>query len=188
DPAGASSLNWLPSATAAAPSALWLLTTTVQSPELICDDSGYGFSRVPCSAAASAGSAPSSATTASPSVGCVTLVSVSPKASSNASSTMVAIVAKKTMNPTIVPTTESTRPTTPIHLRLPLRNSDTIESTNAIGSSTQPTISAPGMHANRNPTPAVIRAISASTFIFCFAGAAGPASGTGYCGAVTVGC
>ena len=70
---------------------------------------------------------------------------------------------------TIVPTIEMMRPVIAGHFA-PLRNSATIDSTNAIGSSTHAMTSAPGMHAKTNPIAATTSAMMPSTCGFGFDG------------------
>ncbi len=115
------------------------------------------MARVPAFASGAAGADADAAE-----LGCVTLVSP-PKAWFAAFAT----TAKKTTNPTIVPTIDSTRPTIAGHFA-PRRNSATIDRTNAIGSRIHPMINAPGMHAKMNPTTAAPNAIHDSTCGFAF--------------------
>ena len=76
---------------------------------------------------------------------------------------------------TIVPTIETIRPVIAGHFA-PVRNSATIDSTNAIGSRIHPTINAPEMQAKMKPTTATASAMMPSTFGLRF-GAGSPASG-----------
>jgi hypothetical protein len=65
-----------------------------------------------------------------------------------------------------------------VPLAFPARINPPMPRMNAIGSSTQPTMSAPGTQANTNPTTLTISAISPMVLLR-FAGACGPMGGGG---------
>jgi hypothetical protein len=72
---------------------------------------------------------------------------------------------KKTTTPTTVPTIETTTAAMLVLLDFPVRNSPTMPRTNAMGSSTHPTTSAPGMQAKMNPMMLAISAMSPTMFV-----------------------
>ncbi|SLI25535.1 Uncharacterised protein [Mycobacteroides abscessus subsp. abscessus] len=90
----------------------------------------------------------------------------------NASSKASETTAKKTTNPTTVPTIEMMMAAILVPLVLPDWQTPTMPRTNAIGNRTQPTIRAPGIQAKTKPTTAATTAMSPSVFL-CLDGAAG---------------
>ena len=82
--------------------------------------------------------------------------------SSNASVSVDDTMKKNTRAATIVPTIETTRPVIAGHFA-PFMNRATMDSTNAIGSSTHAMTGMNGMHANMKPTAATASAMRPST-------------------------
>ena len=93
---------------------------------------------------------------------------------------MIAVDTKRkyTTVATMAPTIETTRPVIAGHFA-PFWNRATTDSTNAIGSSTHPTMSAPGMHPNTKPIAATTSAMMPSTCGFGFDGSVNGAPGSG---------